>query len=97
MAKKDSLKNKSRKVGEHVVEFLDMPQEVILDVPKVTCVGQSLITIENHRGIVEYSPQKIRINVSVGEVEITGSNLRVKNILPEEVDIEGTIKNISFK
>ncbi len=97
MSKKNSIKKKSHKVSEHVVDILDMPKEVMLDVPKISCIGKELISIENHKGIIEYSSKKVRVSVSVGEIEIKGENLKVKNIFTEELEIEGSIKNIFFK
>jgi sporulation protein YqfC len=97
MDKKYNIRKKSSEISEQVADILDMPKEVMLNIPKISCIGKKLLTIENHRGIIKYSLQKIRVSVSVGEIEITGENLRVKNIFTEELEIEGSITNISFK
>ncbi|RYD03384.1 hypothetical protein N752_19595 [Desulforamulus aquiferis] len=44
----------------------------MLDLPKIVLVGNLQVFIENHRGIVEYNSDKVRIKVGDGEVGIIG-------------------------
>ncbi|KAB2952283.1 sporulation protein YqfC [Heliorestis acidaminivorans] len=76
--------------------FLEMPKDVLMDYPKLTMIGNVQLVLENHRGIVEYSEEKMRILVTGGQVEIRGQQLILKTILPEELVVEGRIKEVIF-
>ena len=88
--KKDNIKNM-------VSEVLELPKDIMLGLPKVTMVGKMEVHIENHKGIIEYSKEIIRINTSDGILKITGKNMDIKNIIIEEVRIIGEIISIEFK
>jgi sporulation protein YqfC len=85
-----------KKIKRQVSEFLEIPGDVMLDLPKIVLVGNIKIFIENHRGIIEYTTEKVRVNVMEDEVAITGENLLLRNVLPDELCVEGKIKSISF-
>ena len=59
-------------------EFLEIPKDLVLDLPKVTIIGRNEIYLENHRGIIEYLPNRLRINLSRGFIEIEGTDLEIK-------------------
>jgi len=67
-----------------------------MDLPKVTIVGNLQVLLENHRGIIEYSPERLRISVNLGEIIISGEGLVLRNILPEQIVVEGKVISISF-
>ena len=46
------MQNKIEKSREVIAEKLDIPKDIILNMPKITIIGQEEITIENHKGIV---------------------------------------------
>lgn len=85
-----------RKVKQQFSEILEIPGDVMLDLPKIVLVGNLQVFLENHRGIMEYTPESVRVAVGEGEVEITGEKLQLRNILPEELCVEGQIKSVSF-
>lgn len=75
----------------------DLPMEVLLDLSRIVLIGNTQAFIENHRGIMEYSPDKIVIACSKGQVAIFGENLLVKCILPEEIELAGRITSVVFE
>lgn len=85
----DSVKNK-------VAEITEMPSDIILDAPRVTIIGNFELGIENHRGLIEYNDNCVRVNTSIGVFKLTGSNLSIKNIDLEEIVITGSIENIDI-
>ena len=50
-------------------------KEVISNVPRITLIGQELLHIEQHRGLIEYSPERIVFKASCGEICIDGAEL----------------------
>jgi sporulation protein YqfC len=75
---------------------LDMSQDALLDLPKVVMTGRFWAGIENHRGIVEYGADKIRIAVNSGEIGIYGRNLTIERFNRDEIAIEGEIFSVDF-
>lgn len=90
------MKKKSYKIKETISNALELPKELILDVAKVTLVGNNSVTVENHKGILEYNEDQIRINTCGGVLIIIGSKLNIKSILQEEITITGEIKNVGY-
>ena len=91
-----SFKDKRKKLKQEFANFLEIPRDVMLDLPKVVLIGDMQVFIENHRGIVEYNSQRLRVKVSTGEVEVAGENLVLRNIMPDEIGVEGRIKGVTM-
>jgi len=53
--------------------------------------------VENHKGITKYNSEVISISISGGEIVIKGFDLKLRNILPEEICVEGRIKSLAFE
>lgn len=77
-------------------ESLELPKEAVLGVPTVKITGTNEIYIENHKGILEYGNEYLRINSSLGIIKITGRNLQIKEISQEEILINGIIISLEF-
>lgn len=54
------------------------------------------IHVENHKGIIEYSVDKIRINTKKGIIHITGNDLYLKEIDMTDILIFGRIRSIKY-
>lgn len=88
-------KNKEM-ISRAMADLLEIPKDLVLDIPKITLVGRGELYLENHRGIIEYSSQRLRINLSRGFLEILGDQLEIKALLPDEMKIEGNISTCRF-
>ncbi|NLO21419.1 MAG: sporulation protein YqfC [Syntrophomonadaceae bacterium] len=80
-----------------MADFLEIPRDLVMDIPKLTLIGRNELYIENHRGIIEFRIDLLRINLSRGFIEIQGSNLEIKTLLPEELFLIGEINTIVFR
>lgn len=83
-------------IKKGLAEVLELPKDIILDLPKIIMVGNLQIYIENHKGILEYTDNRIRINTKNGILRIIGENLILKNIVAEEIFIVGEINQVEF-
>ncbi|ADD02192.1 MULTISPECIES: sporulation protein YqfC [Thermoanaerobacter] len=86
---RDGIKNE-------LVNAIDFPKEVLLNLPKVTLIGKNHVTIENHKGIIEYIPERIRVNTTIGVIRILGKKMIVNSIMTEVITISGEITNIEI-
>lgn len=94
---KEDKENKEKvSIREKVTELLELPKEIVLDLPKITIVGNSNIFIENYKGIIEYDNTRIRANTSKGIIKISGGNLVIREITSEDLMVEGDIDAIEF-
>lgn len=85
-----------RKARRAVADIFEIPGEVALDLPRIVLVGNVQVFIENHRGIVEYTTEVVRVIVPSGEVAVRGRELTLRNIERDEIAVEGTIESLSF-
>jgi sporulation protein YqfC len=79
-----------KKRMEILANYLELPKDLLMNLPRITLVGDMQLHIENHRGIIEYTKEKIRISISIGEV------LMLRNIFPDEIAVEGKIKALNI-
>ena len=78
-------------------EFLEIPNEVISNEPKITINGFNEIIIENYKNILEYEEFYIKVNTYIGAININGFNLTLNQLNKEDIMINGTIENIDFE
>lgn len=67
-----------------------------MEMPRITMIGQLQIYIENHRGVLWFSNQELRLLLTKGQLLIRGQNLIIRAILPEEVLVEGVVDQVIF-
>lgn len=76
---------------------MEMPHDVILDVPRATIIGRVQVQIENHKGVLEFTPTRVCIGARDGVFVITGSRLRIGSIFKDEVVIDGRIDSMNLQ
>jgi sporulation protein YqfC len=75
---------------------MELPQDVMMDLPRITMIGQIHIYIENHRGLIAFSDKELRLLLKQGQLLIKGSTFVIKTILPEEILLEGKIDQVLY-
>ncbi|WP_432409280.1 sporulation protein YqfC [Wukongibacter sp. M2B1] len=83
-------------IKANISEALEIPKDILLDLPKVTSIGNLQVNIENHKGIIEYSNDNVRIKIKDGILKVSGIDLVIKTIVTEEIIISGKIASIDF-
>lgn len=78
------------------ISLFELPRDVILDLPKATLLGDVQMVVENHKGLLEYTPARLRIRTSQGEVCVVGAHLRIGSLFREELVVEGRIDSVQF-
>ncbi|MBB5173940.1 sporulation protein YqfC [Texcoconibacillus texcoconensis] len=77
-------------------EQFDLPSDIMMDLPRVTMIGNLHIYIENHRGLVRFTNEEVILRFKGGWLYVRGSDFVIKMILPEEILIEGTIHDVVY-
>ena len=76
--------------------FLEIPQDIVMDLPRITMLGNKQLLVENHKGIIEYTPSLVRIKLSQGELFIYGEALTLGNLQAEQILVEGVVQKVNY-
>ncbi len=92
-----NVRNHTKQIQERLLRALQLPEDIVYDLPKITLLGDIQFYIENHRGIIAYSTAVVRIAVSYGEVEILGEDLTIRTITRDEICLDGKIYSVRYQ
>ena len=81
---------------KNVTEALELPKEILLDLPLVSLVGREEVTIENYRGILEYNEETLRIGTAAGILCLQGKGLCLKQLSAECMVVSGRVDSLGF-
>ena len=90
------MQRRQKGMLQSLARRLDIPQDIVLDLPRITMLGNKQILVENHKGIIEYTSQLVRISLSQGELTIIGSGLMLGNLQQEQILVEGEIREVRY-
>lgn len=88
---------KKKKWPENLADFFELPKELLLNLPRMTLVGNIQFYLENYGGIIEYSAELLRLKIRGGEIIVRGRNLAIKHFIGDEIFIEGEISSLEFQ
>ena len=91
------MKSKLIRGKEFIAQKLDIPIEVMIDIPKIIITGKEEITIENHKGIVAFSENEIKVSSKKGIIKIQGNNFEIFYMGSNSLTINGEIRAISYE
>jgi len=94
--KKDIKATPKQKLREKFTELLELPKEIVLNMPKLTMLGNGDLIIENYKGIVEYDVNVVRVNTTAGIIKVMGVDIYIKEITEENIMIYGNILSLEF-
>jgi sporulation protein YqfC len=49
------------RVRNWMANKMDLPQDVMMDLPRITMIGQIHVYIENHRGLLVFTDKELRL------------------------------------
>lgn len=79
-----------------VAGALELPKEVMLNLPLISLTGNEELLIENYRGIIEYTETTARLNTACGVLRIDGRGLVLKELTSESLLITGRLAKLEF-
>ena len=86
-----------KKAGlQRLAGFFDIPEDLVLDMPRITMLGNRQVLIENHKGIVEYTPSLVRVRLNQGELSVNGTELSLGSFQEEQILIEGLVASLHY-
>ena len=91
------MSNKIESVKKALSEKLDISKDIILEVPKITIIGKEEIIIENHKGIIVFEKNIIRVNTKIKVIKILGENFEITYIGESTLSIKGEFISIEYE
>lgn len=88
---------KKRGSLSRIDKFLEMPQEIYSNIPKIIITGFEEMIIENFKGILEYEDFFIRINTNIGIININGYELKLENMTNDDIKVTGKIESFDLE
>ncbi|MBP2033039.1 sporulation protein YqfC [Clostridium algifaecis] len=82
---------------QNIADKLDLPRDIILNMPKIEITGDNEIVIENHKGIALFDKHNVKINSGVGLISIYGDEFEVLFMGGSTITIGGKFKSIVYE
>lgn len=81
-------------IFQKMLDRADLGEESLPLQPVVELLGDGRVLVENHKGVIEYSAEKIQARVSFGAVSVVGCNLRLRLMTGQKLVIVGRIDGV---
>ena len=82
---------------QRMADKADLHGEVLPGVPVVELAGDRRILIERHRGVSEYSGERICVRLSYGLLCISGCGMALTRMTKNQLIISGCINEIRIE
>lgn len=86
----------AQKILEAASERLDLPGDITAGLPKLELTGFSQLSVEHHKGVLEYTDTAVTVAVGIGNVRITGTRLSITLMNHSFVVITGRLSNVEL-
>lgn len=94
--KKINFKSKISVAKENFLEKLNLPEELVRDLTKITMIENKELLVEGYNSIVDYYDNYIKIQAKNIYIILDGSELYINEINDTELLISGNISNIGY-
>ncbi len=91
------MEDKLRRTASRISGALGLPRDIITNAPRVVLEGETYLSVENHRGIVSFTPDKLRLLTGIGVLSVGGQELLIEYLGPEDIIIVGKLSYVSFE
>ncbi|NLM37092.1 MAG: sporulation protein YqfC [Firmicutes bacterium] len=82
--------------GAKLAEYLELPSDVVLNLPRLVLTGDRQLVVENHRGLKLYSQTEVCLQTTIGLLTVGGEELNIKLITADQVEIDGRIIRVEW-
>lgn len=82
---------------QNIADKLDLPRDIILNMPRIQVTGNNEIIIENHKGIILFEKNEVKVNSGIGIISICGSEFEVLFMGGSTITIGGKFTSITYE
>jgi sporulation protein YqfC len=76
---------------------LELPEDIVLNKPRITVSGENQVIIENHKGIVLFQDNMVRVNSESGLITINGTGFEILFMGGSTITIAGRFKSLVYE
>lgn len=88
--------NVARKLMEQASRKLELPAEIVAGLPRIEVTGTGELSVEPHKGLLEYAQERISIDSSIGPICVTGQRLTIKLMNCKRITVTGSVLAIEL-
>lgn len=88
--------NKAKQLLVQASQKLELPADIVAGVPRIDVIGTDTCSVEPHRGLLEYSGERISVSTSIGAVTLLGDGLEIKQMNTERITIAGKLHRLEL-
>ena len=88
---------KDNRFATKLNKALEIPREISGTDIKITIMGFDEMLIENYKGILEYEEFYIKVKTEIGNINISGFNLKLEQITEDDIAVKGKIEGIDIE
>ena len=88
---------KSQKLLSRLCERLELPGQAAVGEPQVLLSGDRQLTVEGHRGIRRYGPDRIEVRTARSCVCVDGQGLQITLLNPGCMVIRGKLRSVTLE
>lgn len=81
---------------EKMLSAMDLPKDVVEHASILTVLGRNELSVENYRGILEYTDALIRVQTRGGQIRIKGKHLQILYYTNDEMKVTGVLSSLEF-
>ncbi len=85
------------KLGGDLADRLELPREALLNAAMLTVTDGRRALVENHRGILEYSGERVIISTGRGKLCLMGSGLRLAAMSGSQLLVVGKVQSAEWE
>ena len=85
-----------KKVLDKMALAVDLAAEPVPGQPLIEIFGQNRVIVENHKGVICYEHEEIRVRVCFGQIQITGKDLQLMKMCKPQLVICGKIDSVQL-
>lgn len=78
-------------------ERFSLPPEALFDAPMVELRGKRSVVVENHRGVLEYTEERVRVAVRGGALCVLGSELSIAQMTRRRLELRGVVHGLQWE
>ena len=91
------MEDKLLRTKEVIAGKLELPRDILLNMPKITVTGDNEITIENHKGVILFEQNEVKINSNLGLISVCGGNFEILFMGGSTLTLSGKFKSIMYE
>lgn len=83
--------------ADRIRKWLEWSRDSVLHLPHISLFGNLQCCVENHQGILKYTPELVGVEAGHYQIYIAGEELLITSLSAETISIEGRIGQVRYE